>query len=132
MWVVDGNNVMGAGADGWWKDPTSAAVRIAEAVARWSSEQRDEVILVFDGTPEDRLTQLTGGRLTIDFARRPGRDAADDQIVRIVEERFAQNASMHIVTSDRGLADRLPPGVTVMGAGRFRGEIGLPRHGRPR
>lgn len=132
MWVVDGNNVMGAGADGWWKDPTSAAVRITEAVARWCREHRDEVILVFDGEPEDRLTQLGGGSLTIDFARRAGRDAADDQIVRIVEEHFAQNASMTVVTSDRGLADRLPPGVTVVGAGGFRGEIGLPRRKRSR
>ena len=27
-WVVDGNNVMGAGADGWWNDPVAAATRL--------------------------------------------------------------------------------------------------------
>lgn len=132
MWVIDGNNVMGAGADGWWQDPTGAAVRIAEAVARWCADHQDEVILVFDGGPEPRLAALAGGHLTIDFARRSGRNAADDQIVRVVEDRFGLNPSVTVVTSDRGLAERLPPGVTIEGAGRFRNRIGLPRPGRRR
>lgn len=134
MWVVDGNNVMGAGADGWWNDPVAAAVRLTDTVAEWcrTSAAEDEVVLVFDGRPEPRLAELAGGNLAVDFARRSGRDAADDRIVEIVEDRYADDPAMTVVTSDRGLAQRLPPGVAVEGAGRFRRRVGLPGPGRPR
>lgn len=127
-WVVDGNNVMGAGADGWWNDPVGAAVRLTEVVATWARDHDDPVVLVFDGRPDPRLASLAGGGLAVDFARRAGRDAADDRIVEVVEETYGDDPELVVVTSDRGLAARLPPGVGVEGAGRFRSRIGL----RPR
>lgn len=127
-WVVDGNNVMGAGADGWWNDPVGASVRLTEAVAGWARGHDDPVVLVFDGRPEPRLSGLAGGNLVVDFARRAGRDAADDRIVEVVEETYGGDPELVVVTSDRGLAARLPPGVDVEGAGRFRARLGL----RPR
>jgi predicted RNA-binding protein with PIN domain len=126
VWFVDGNNVMGAGADGWWNDPPAAARRVTQAVAEWSRAITDDVVLVFDGAPQPRLLELAGGNLTVAFATRSGRDAADDRIVVLVEERFGQDPDLTVVTSDRGLIDRLPPGVTVEGAGRFRSRVGLP------
>lgn len=125
LWVVDGNNVMGAGADGWWNDPVGASVRLTQAVAEWARTHEDEVVIVFDGRPEPRLAELAGGNLAVDFARRLGRDAADDRIVELVEERYGDSPSLTVVTSDRGLRDRLPPGVAVEGAGRYRTRIGL-------
>ena len=130
MWVIDGNNVMGAGADGWWNDPTAAAVRTAQAVAEWCRSLDDEVTLVFDGRPEPRLVEISGGNLSGDFARRTGRDAADDRIVELVDEVFGDHGTdLTIVTSDRGLIARLPPGVAVEGAGRFRARVGLGTRG---
>lgn len=128
-WVVDGNNVMGAGADGWWNDPLGASERLTQAVAEWARTHDDRVSLVFDGRPEERLTVLAGGNLVVDFARRSGRDAADDRIVEIVEDTYGDDPDLTVVTSDRGLVDRLPPGVEVEGAGRFRRRLGI---GRPR
>lgn len=135
LWLVDGNNVMGAGADGWWNDPVGASVRLTQAVAEWARTHEDAVTLVFDGRPEPRLSELAGGNLAVDFARRAGRDAADDRIVEVVEEAYAAEPDLAVVTSDRGLVGRLPPGVGVEGAGRFRTRIGLgparaPRRGR--
>jgi predicted RNA-binding protein with PIN domain len=127
-WVVDGNNVMGAGADGWWNDPTAAAVRLTQAIAEWARTHDDAVTVIFDGRPEPRLAELAGGNLAVDFARRLGRDAADDRIVELVEETYGAEPDLTVVTSDRGLVARLPPGVGVEGAGRFRTRLGL---GRP-
>lgn len=124
-WFVDGNNVMGAGADGWWNDPLAAAERLAAAVARWTNEHDDAVTLVFDGRPEPRLQRQGGGQLTVDFATRTGRDAADDRIVELVAEAYATEPELTVVTSDRGLRDRLPPGVVTEGAGSFRRRLGL-------
>lgn len=129
LWIVDGNNVMGAGADGWWNDPAGAADRLAQAVAVWCRDHDDAVILVFDGEPQDRLRAAAGGHLTVDFARRSGRDAADDRIVEVVEEAYGAEPDLTVVTSDRGLVARLPPGVATEGAGRFRTRLGLGRPG---
>lgn len=123
LWVVDGNNVMGAGADGWWNDPVGAAARLAQSVAEWCRDHDDPVVLVFDGKPQPAVEAAGGGNLTVAFARRPGRDAADDRIVELVEERYGDEPALTVVTSDRGLAARLPPGVAVEGAGRFRGRL---------
>lgn len=134
LWLVDGNNVMGAGADGWWNDPVGASVRLTQAIAEWIRTHDDAVTVVFDGRPEPRLSELAGGNLAVDFARRAGRDAADDRIVAVVEEAYGAEPDLTVVTSDRGLVARLPPGVAVVGAGRFRTRIGLgrptPRRGR--
>lgn len=132
LWVVDGNNVMGAGADGWWNDPTAAAVRLTQAVAEWCRTHDAAVVVVFDGRPEERLSELGGGNLAVDFARRSGRDAADDRIVEVVEDRFGRERDITIVTSDKGLVARLPPGVGAEGAGRFRERIGQPGRGSRR
>ena len=127
-WVVDGNNVMGAGADGWWNAPDRAMARLAQTIAEWCRTHDDEVTLVFDGAPIDAVAGLAGGNLTVTFATRRGRDAADDRIVELVEERFADPAGqpdVTVVTSDRGLIARLPPGVVTMGNRTFRVRLGV-------
>lgn len=85
-WIVDGNNVMGAGGDGWWNDPSAAAARLTQRIAEWCRTHDDRVTVVFDGAPQPALIALGGGNLEIDFARRRGRDAADDRIVDIVAD----------------------------------------------
>ena len=130
-WIVDGNNVMGAGADGWWNDPVAAAARLTQAIAEWTRTHDDDVTVVFDGAPEPRLTQLAGGRLTVTFATRRGRNAADDRIVELVEDLAPEGGGITVVTSDRGLLERLPSGVMGEGAGRFRTRVGLGRPGPP-
>lgn len=126
MWVIDGNNVMGAVPDGWWNDPLGAAERLTQQIARWCRTHDAEVIVVFDGRSEERLTVLGGGNLTVEFARRRGRDAADDRIVELVEDALTERlpSEVTVVSSDRGLVDRLPPGVVTSGAGAFRRRLG--------
>jgi predicted RNA-binding protein with PIN domain len=111
---------MGAGARGWWNDPPAAAARLTQAIAEWCRTHGDEVFLVFDGPENPAAAELAGGNLRIEFANRPKRDAADDRIVELVEEMFADRPELTVVTSDKGLIARLPPGVKILPSGGFR------------
>jgi predicted RNA-binding protein with PIN domain len=117
-WIVDGNNVMGARADGWWRDRVAAAGRLVSELDRWQHAGRDPVVVVFDGPAVAELEGRSRDGLTIRCAGSSAPDAADDVIVALVEELFADPA-LTVVTSDAGLVRRLPPGVGVEGAGRF-------------
>jgi predicted RNA-binding protein with PIN domain len=118
QWVVDGNNVMGSRADGWWRDRAGAAVRLSQELDRWQHTHGDPVVVVFDGPDRPALTAGNRPGLDVRTSGSTARDSADDVIVALVEELCAA-ASLTVVTSDAGLAARLPPGVTVEGAGRF-------------
>lgn len=112
-WVVDGNNVYGSRPDGWWRDRPAAAARLAAAVERWQRSEGEPVVVFFDGRPAPHLLALERDGFAVRFADRPGRDAADDAIVRFVEDVYGDEPNLRVVTADRGLIDRLPPGVTV-------------------
>jgi predicted RNA-binding protein with PIN domain len=113
-WIVDGNNVFGSRPDGWWRDRPGAARRLVEAVDRWQAEVGNRVTVVFDG-PGAASTE----RVEVVVATSRGRDAADREIEELVEAREVEVADLVVVTSDRGLVGRLPPGVRVEGARRF-------------
>jgi predicted RNA-binding protein with PIN domain len=117
--IVDGNNVMGARPDGWWRDRAGAAARLAEAIGAWAQDAGEEdVVVVFDGRRPDRFPSPPG--LEVRFAERSARDAADDLIAAIVAAADAP-AGLRVVTSDAALAGRVRAhGATVTGAGRFR------------
>ena len=75
-----------------------------------------------DAGPDDLLG--TEGKVTVLRASRRGRDAADDEIVRLVNGRD----DALVVTSDAELARRVRAlGADVMGAGEFRRRLGSPR-----
>ena len=119
QYLVDGNNVMGATIRGWGNDPAAAAVRLATAIALWCRDHsEDRVVLVFDGQPNDGVRQQAGGNLRVEFAPRNVRNAADDRIVELLDELFVE-PDLTVVTSDKGLIARLPPGVLLMGAGSY-------------
>jgi len=81
---------------------------------------------VFDAPLDGRTAAVAGGNLTIHEATRRGRDAADHLIVELAETGASDHVADRdiVVTSDRGLRDRLPGSVAVIGAGRFRALIG--------
>ncbi len=108
-WLIDGNNVMGSRPDGWWNDRPGAMARLGQQIAEWCWTHDDEVVLVFDGPELGEVMQLAGGNLTIRFANRSTRDAADDVLVA------AASAGDTVVTADRGLRARLPEAVDVLG-----------------
>lgn len=119
-WLIDGNNVFGSRPDGWWNDRDAATGRFAQRVAEWCRTHDDDVTLVFDGPVAESTLILAGGNLTIVEAPRRGRNAADDHIVDLSCEAVDGESDVIVVTSDRGLRQRLSGEVTVWGVGRFR------------
>ena len=117
--VVDGMNVIGARPDGWWRDRDGAARRLLRRLQLAATHTDDPLTLVLDGPPAPGLAEGGHGRVDVQYARRAGRDAADDRIVELVAA-DPDPAALRVVTSDRGLAERVVAlGATVEGAGTF-------------
>jgi predicted RNA-binding protein with PIN domain len=101
-WLIDGMNVVGSTPDGWWRDRQGAMRRLAAELSDFARRSGDELTVVFDGKQFDVDTD----RVAVRFATRSGRNAADDEIARMVGE-DPDPASITVVTSDRELVDRV-------------------------
>ncbi len=119
-WVVDGNNVVGSRPDGWWRDRAAAKRALVERLERFAAARDVPVTVVFDG----RAIDAGGGeRVHVAFAARQGRDAADDDIAKLVVG-HPDPGSLTIVTSDRELARRVRDGgAHVVGAQTLLAEL---------
>jgi hypothetical protein len=87
--VVDGMNVIGSRPDGWWRDRQGAQ----RALVARLGELGEPVTVVFDGRPHD-----TAPAPEVEVAFAPH---ADDAIAELVVP------GVRVITSDRGLADRV-------------------------
>lgn len=107
-------NVIGSRPDGWWRDRPAAMRSLAERLAGWAEGR--EVTVVFDGKP----FELEAEGVTAEFASRRGPNAADDDIVRIVEA-DPDPPGLRVVTSDHDLSRRVrEAGAQVVSSGEFR------------
>ncbi len=126
LWIVDGNNAFGSRPDGWWNNRPAAMKRFTQAVAEWCRTHADEVTVVFDPPVPVSVTELAGGNLAVVESPRRGRNAADHHIVELSEIASVTEPgrAITVVTSDRGLRERLPAAVVICGSGRFCEQIG--------
>ena len=116
-WIVDGMNVIGSRPDGWWRDRDAAMGRLVDLLERFAAETGDDVTVVFERKPRPALRSTV---IEVAHAPKPGRDAADFEIARRVEA-DEDPRSIHVVTSDRWLADRVSEaGAVVQGSEGFR------------
>jgi predicted RNA-binding protein with PIN domain len=117
-WFVDAMNVIGSKPDGWWRDRDAAARRLLDAVRAWAEAEGAQATVVLDAGPAELAGDFGPVRVTI--APRRGRDAADDEIARLV----SQTDHARVVTSDATLAARVRArGAEVEGAGAFRNRL---------
>jgi len=118
-------NVIGARPDGWWRDRDGAMRRLHERLVELARRTGDRLTLVLDGRPLADLPAGTRDGVDVRYARRGGRDAADDRIVDLVGALAPdERAAVTVVTSDRALAQRLDAiGVDAIGAGTFLREL---------
>lgn len=104
--VVDGMNVIGAQADGWWRDRDAAVRRLVSRLRQAAERSGNKVSVVLDGPPLADLPEGDYGAVAVRYSRRSGRDAADDRIVEMVAA-DADPGALCVVTSDRDLVDRV-------------------------
>jgi predicted RNA-binding protein with PIN domain len=117
-WFVDAANVIGSRPDGWWRDRPGATRRLIDAVKAWASAEDVRVTVVLDAGPGELAR--SDGAVDVVIAPRRGRDAADDEIARLI----AGRTDARVVTSDAGLAARArAAGAQVEGAGSFRSRL---------
>ena len=120
-WIVDGMNVIGSRPTGWWRDRPRAMRELVGELGSFAAEG-EEVTVVFDGEPFE--VDAPEG-VSVLFATRRGRNAADDDIA-LLAERDDDPASLSVVTSDGDLARRVrDAGAAVLGAGEFRRRLGV-------
>jgi len=118
-WLIDGANLMGSRPDGWWNNPDKATRRWIEELDAYASATSEDVTVVFDRALPD-VAPGRHGAIELRYASRHGPNAADDEIVRIVEA-GEDPATLRVVTSDRRLAERVRElGAPVTGTGSFR------------
>ncbi len=115
-------NVIGSRPDGWWRDRAGAIRELVGELEAFAERSGDHVTVVFDGRASDERPAPGGharGRLWVAYAP-GGRDAADGVIAERVSE-MLDPAAVTVVTSDRGLVDRIAgSGAEVVPARRFR------------
>ena len=115
--VVDGMNVIGSRPDGWWRDRDGAVLRLFARLVRLAEAGDDDAVtVVLDGRPLDELPEGAHRGVNVAYARRAGRDAADDRIIELLRD-LPDPSAVRLVTSDRALAGRARDlGATVGGA----------------
>jgi predicted RNA-binding protein with PIN domain len=114
--LVDGMNVIGSRPDGWWRDRDGAVRRLLARLQALARTGDDALTLVLDGRPLPDLPEGEHDGVEVAYARRRGRNAADDRIVELVRESPTPD-DLTVITSDRALADQVRAlGATVSGA----------------
>jgi predicted RNA-binding protein with PIN domain len=114
---VDGNNVVGAAVAGWWRDPPAAVRRLVGRLQCYAAASGVRVELVLD-VPQRDLVEGDNSGVGVHYARRRGRDAADDRIRELLDAEASDD--VEVVTSDRALADDArKTGARVTGAKSF-------------
>ncbi|HLJ03530.1 MAG TPA: NYN domain-containing protein [Solirubrobacteraceae bacterium] len=119
-WLIDGMNVIGTRPDGWWRDRDRAMLALVKALESWAAHEGEDVTVVFERPPSPPIRSSV---IEIAHAPKPKANAADDEIIRRLLA-DPDPARVHVVTSDRWLADRASAaGATVQGADSFRSRL---------
>ena len=102
-------NVIGSRPNRWWNDPDRAVHRMVEELGEFAERTGDDVTVVFDRKPTD-LAPGRHGTVVVAFPSRRGRNAADDEIARMISAAEVP-AGVRVVTSDARLVPTIytPP-----------------------
>lgn len=110
--MIDVANVMGARADGWWRDRAGAALRLCREVTALARRgggpaavpSAGSWVLVLEGRARDAAAQLEDESPLVRVVSAPG--SGDDAIVGVAAEVVARDETCLVVTADRELRRR--------------------------
>jgi hypothetical protein len=114
--VVDVANVMGARADGWWRDRAGAALRLCREVQALAARETGPSassgarpaaawVLVLEGRARDAADSAADTAVPpVRVVSAPA--SGDDTIVEVVAEIIASGENCLVVTADRELRQR--------------------------
>ena len=120
--VVDVANVLGSRPDGWWRDRVGATARLLDELGGWVPRTLD----LPGGEPSRRFGWVSRAHAVIEGAARAAEHdgpfvvhraprSGDDAIAELATELDGGPRRVVVVTADRGLRDRMPEGVLVVG-----------------
>ncbi len=100
-YLIDGNNLLGHTIPPAYRDPQHR-YDLARRLLIFQRVTRSRIILVFDGPPDPRLTEVEvpGGKFTVLFPP-PGETA--DAVIRGLIESLIDRRRLFLVSSDREL-----------------------------
>lgn len=113
--IVDAANVVGSRPDGWWRDRPGATARLLRELV---TDPGSDTLVVLEGAARGGHDPGMAGSVLV--AHAPG--SGDDEMVRLAGAAVADGRTVTVVTSDRGLRER----VTALGA-----SVAGPRSVRP-
>ena len=117
-YLVDGNNVMGQRV-GFHRDRRRARLLLLDELAAFAERKGATVAVVFDGAPDDFVSEGSLYRgVRVHYAAR-GSDA--DARIKSLVEAARERRTLLVVTSDRALSDSVRAcGARVLRSGEFR------------
>ncbi len=98
-------NVIGSRPTGWWRDRDGAVRGLLAKLQYLAVADACTVTLFVDGRPLSDVAEGVHNGVEVLYARRAGRNGADDRIIEFVRK-HADVSSLEVITSDRELADR--------------------------
>lgn len=118
--VVDVANVVGSRPDGWWRDRRGAAERLLAQLAPLVGQ--DLTLPDGDRLRSVRVVAVVEGQARTvqgpeEVAVRVAPHDGDSEVVACAREACGAGDVVLVVTADRGLRRRLPPGAQVAGPG---------------
>jgi hypothetical protein len=102
--VVDGANVVGARADGWWKDRAGAAARLFDELLGADVDD-DLIVLVLEGGAKAGVPAGKSRGLKVVHAPKDG----DSTILAEARRAKEQGHQVRVCTADRALGANLAP-----------------------
>lgn len=109
--IVDGANVVGSRADGWWKDRAGAARRLHDQLMV-ADTSADEVVLILEGAAKGGVRAGRDGHVRTVHAAKDG----DSAIVAETRTSTERGDRVTVVTADRMLRARVEGlGATALG-----------------
>ncbi len=98
--IIDGNNLIGSSPDLSIEDP-DVRLQLLQAVIKYQKVKKNNIVLVFDGEPEDKILKHADARkISVIFS---GKNIKASDKIRELVDGYSSCKDTVVITSDREL-----------------------------